>query len=115
MAPGATVARPAAPLVELIADGSGSESLLGVHAKDDRDHRCLVLVHGKAIVLPVDVIAKGSLSSAPATSGGLAFHAGDHPVDDGGPLELGEDTKHLHHHPSRGRGGVKGLRRSTHT
>ena len=105
------MARPPPPLVEPIADGPGSESLLGVHAEDDRDQRRLVFVDGEAIVLPVDVIAKGSLSSAPATSGGLAFHAGDHPVDDGGPLELGEDAKHLHHHPSRGRGGVEGFRR----
>ncbi|MGA2522043.1 MAG: hypothetical protein ABSG81_14645 [Acidimicrobiales bacterium] len=105
------MARPPTPLVEPIADGPGSESFLGVHTKDDGHHRRLVFVHGKAVVLAVDVIAKGSLSSAPATSGGLAFHAGNDPVDDGRSFELSEDPQHLHHHPSRRRGGVEGFGR----
>jgi len=46
---------------------------------------------------------------APAAPGYFSLHAGDHPVDDGGPLELGEHPEHLNHHPTRSRGGVEGL------
>ena len=59
----------------------------------------------------VDVVAERRGPAAPAATGGLSLHPGDHPVDDGRPLELGEHGEHLDHHPPRRSGRVEGLGR----
>ena len=61
--------------------------------------------------LRVEPVAEGHGAAVPFAAGGLAFHAGDHPLDDRRPLELGEHAEHLHHHPARRSRGVERLRR----
>jgi hypothetical protein len=66
----------------------GAETFVGIEVEDDRDQRGLRLVDGEAS-LPLDrPVAEGFVSAAPTPLGGLALHAGDHPVDDGGPLDM---------------------------
>jgi hypothetical protein len=57
----------------------------------------------------VDLVAVGAVAAAPGAAGGLAFHAGDDPVDDGGAFELGEGAEDLHDHAADGGVGVEVL------
>ncbi len=75
-----------------------------------RDRRFGVVddqIAGCAVV----VVAEGSRAAVPAAFGGLLLHPGDHTLDQCGPFELGEDSEHLDHHPTRRRGGVERLGR----
>src|SRR5215467_4065915 len=56
-----------------------------------------------------EAVAEWDRAAGPAAASGLALHAGDHAVDDGGPLELGEDAEHLDHHATGWAAGVEGL------
>jgi hypothetical protein len=79
----------------------GAEALAGIEVEDDRDQRRFGLVDIESAFAHCCPVAEGMASAAPATLRGFPFHAGDHPVDDGGPLELGEHPEHLDHHPPR--------------
>ncbi|MDA8367216.1 MAG: hypothetical protein M0Z62_09710 [Actinomycetota bacterium] len=80
----------------------GAFSAVGVAVEDDRDERRLVGIGREIAGRRVHVVAEGTRPPTPAATGGLSLHAGDHPVDDGRPLELGEHSEHLDHHPPRG-------------
>jgi hypothetical protein len=60
----------------------------------------------------VDLVAVGPVADGPLAAGGLAFHAADDAVDDGGALELGDHAQHLDQHAAGGGGGVERLRRA---
>jgi|GEM_PF-4354682 len=98
-----------AALVEPGGDGLGAVSLAAVAVEDDGHERRFVGVHGEVPAVWVDEMAVGAGAAAPLTAGGFAFHAGNHPVDDGGPLELDEHAVHLDHHPPGRGGGVERL------
>ena len=79
-------------------------------AVEDRHHdRRLGVVDLQSALAFHGPVSDGLVSAAPAPLGGLALHAGDDPVDDGGPLELGEHPEHLDHHATGGGLGVEGL------
>ena len=111
VAPGPTGLGPVAGLVQPHRERSGAFSAVSVAVEDDRHEWRLVGLGREAPGLRIDVIAEGPGATAPAAPGCLALHAGDHPVDDGGPLELGEHPEHLDHHPPRRRRRVEGLGR----
>jgi hypothetical protein len=87
-----------------------AEAALDVQVEDERDQRGLVLVDDEVPVLAPHV-AEGRRADRPLAACGLALQARHDAVDDRGPLELGEDAEHLHHHPARGSGGVERLGR----
>ncbi len=98
-----------ATFVEPGGDGLGAVSLAAVAVEDDGHERRFVGVDGEVSGGRVDEVAVGARAAAPFAAGGFAFHAGDHPVDDGGPFELGEHAEHLDHHSPGGGGGVERL------
>lgn len=55
--------------------------------------------------------AYGACPPPPLAASGLALHFGDNTVDGGRPLELGEDTERLDHHPAGVRPGIERLGR----
>ncbi|HVD01415.1 MAG TPA: hypothetical protein VNG93_09775 [Candidatus Dormibacteraeota bacterium] len=59
----------------------------------------------------IDLVAEREKATIPATAGGLALHSGDHPIDHGRALELGEDAEHLDHHSAGWGASVEGLGR----
>ncbi|MDA8358386.1 MAG: hypothetical protein M0Z95_19325 [Actinomycetota bacterium] len=87
----------------------GAVSAVGVAVEEDRDERRLAGGRNEVTRRGVDVVAEGTRPPAPAATGSFALHAGDHPVDDGRPLELGEHAEHLDHHPPGRARGVEGL------
>ena len=101
VAPGPPGLGAVAGLVQPHRQRPGALPAVGVAVEDDRDERRLVGLGREIAGRRVHVVAEGTRPAAPAAPGGLSLHAGDHPVDDGGPLELGEDPEHLDHHPSR--------------
>ncbi|MFY9579386.1 MAG: hypothetical protein WAQ33_08670 [Gaiellaceae bacterium] len=79
-------------------------------AREDLLHEwCLGWVGFQVAALRVEAVAEGERAAGPLAAGRLAFHAGDHPLDDRRPFELGEDTEHLDHHPPGRAGGVERL------
>nr|WP_262324441.1 hypothetical protein [Acidiferrimicrobium sp. IK] len=98
-----------AVFVEPGGDGLGAVSLAAVAVEDDGHERRLVGVDDEVSGGRVDEVAVGARPAAPLAAGGFAFHAGDDPVDDGRPFELGEHAEHLDHHPSGWGGGVERL------
>ncbi|MDA8288424.1 MAG: hypothetical protein M0014_08220 [Actinomycetota bacterium] len=109
MAPGSAVSRPVALFVQPSRDGVGAEPVFHVEPEDVRDERRLVFFDHEGARRLVDEVAEGPLAAAPLAAGSLAFHAGDHAVDNGGTFELCEDAEHLYHHPARRRRGVEGF------
>jgi hypothetical protein len=95
--------------VEPGGDGLGAVAFAGVAVEDDRHEGRFVGVDGEVATPGVDEVAVGAGAPAPLAAGGFSLHAGDDPVDDGGPLEFCEHGEHLDHHPPRGRGRVERL------
>ena len=111
VAPGSAGLGPVPRVVQPHRQRPGAVSAVGVAVEDDRDERRLAGGRGEVAGRRVDVVAEGTRSSAPAAARGLSLHAGDHPVDDGRPLEFGEHGEHLDHHPPRRGRRVEGLGR----
>jgi len=109
VAPGSTGLRAMSGLVEPDRQRASALSAVHVAVEHDRHERSLVRLGRQEPGGGVDVVAERPRPSAPGAASRLSLHAGDHPVHDGGPLELGEDAEHLDHHPSRRRRGVEGL------
>jgi hypothetical protein len=82
-----------------------------IEVEHDRHERRLVRFRRQVSSGGINVVAEGPRSPTPGATRRLSLHAGDHPVHDGGPLELGEHAKHLDHHPPRRRRRVEGLGR----
>ncbi len=95
-------------VVEFGGDGERAGSFAAVAGEDAFDDGELGRLDGE-VVLVVEAQPVGDGAAGPAAAGGLAFHAGDDPVDDGGPFELGEHPEELNEHPPGGGGGVDGF------
>jgi hypothetical protein len=109
VAPGPAGLRPVPGLVQPHRQRPGALASMDVAVEHDRHERRLVRLGRQIAGGGVDVVAERPRPSAPGAASRLSLHAGDHPVHDGGPLELGEDAKRLDHHPARRRRGVEGL------
>ncbi|HUB38951.1 MAG TPA: hypothetical protein VMA72_08870 [Streptosporangiaceae bacterium] len=96
-------------VIQRVRDGAGTEPVADVGAEDQPDHRCLARVGNKAAGRHVGSVAERAPPAFPFPGGGFAFHARDHPVDDGVALELGEHAEHLYQHAADGGGGVERL------
>ena len=79
-----------------------------VQVEHNGDQRRLGGVALQVVTVGRDIEAVGAPSAAPAAACGLALKAGEDALHDQRAFELGEDAKHLHHHPARrGGGGVE--------
>jgi hypothetical protein len=99
------------PAVQLGGDGPGAEALAGVEPEDFLQVRCFFRVRDELLGVAVHVVAVGAPASGPFALGGFGGHALGDAVDDGLPLELGEDAEELDEHPADGGGGVERLGR----
>ncbi|HZT90788.1 MAG TPA: hypothetical protein VFA05_02010 [Gaiellaceae bacterium] len=68
--------------------------------EDAADDGCLDRVGDEQLRPTVTHVAVGGAAAHPFSFADAAFEAGGDAVDDGGMLELGEDTEHLQHHPT---------------
>src|SRR5215472_6218877 len=100
----------AKPLVGVEVENDGHERRpVGIHLQElgrDRHRRVAVRTRKAA---GGEAVAEWDRAAGPAAASGLALQAGDHAVDDGGPLELGEDAEHLDHHATGWAAGVERL------
>ncbi|MDA8039771.1 MAG: hypothetical protein M0Z69_11570 [Actinomycetota bacterium] len=86
-----------------------ARQLMHVPVEDPRHEGRLGLLDEKTPALWGAPVAEGLRAADPAPLGGLSPHPHHDPLDDRGPLELGEDAEHLHHHPPRRRRRLEGL------
>ncbi|HYV01418.1 MAG TPA: hypothetical protein VEM93_03645 [Actinomycetota bacterium] len=101
----------AVPLrIEDLSNRLGTHPFLLVHAEDAPDDVGTGGVGVDLLPLPVSDVTERRGADDPATLGGRTFHSRCDPLDDRGPLELGEHREHLQHHLAGGGGGVEGLR-----
>ena len=107
-APAPTGAGAVTVVVQLGGDGGGSGPLDAVAGEDPLDDGELGRLDGEVVVV-VEAEPVGHGAPGPAASGRLSFHAGDDPVDDRGPLELGEHPEELDQHATGRRRGVDRL------
>jgi hypothetical protein len=77
--------------VELGGDGGGPGALGAVAGEDAFDEGELGGFDGEVLVV-VEAQPVGDGAAGPAASGGFSFHAGDDPVDDGGPFVMPANT-----------------------
>src|ERR1700682_113899 len=96
--------------VQDIRDGSRSFAAAEVELEDLAHEWRFVILDLEEPCRAVDLVPKGPSATAPLAGCCLAFHACDGAVDQGGPLELGEDAEHLHHHSAGGCGRVERFR-----
>ncbi|MFZ0044364.1 MAG: hypothetical protein WAL16_00875 [Streptosporangiaceae bacterium] len=96
-------------VVQRAGDGLAAEPLPRVQPEDQPHDGGLAFVYDQGGGGGVDLVAERSAAALPFAGGGLAFHAGDDPVDDGVAFELGEHAEHLHQHAAHRRGGVERL------
>ena len=108
---GLSLARARAFLGQPLGNRRGALAAFGVAAEDLRHHGSLGRLGDEEAPLVVKSVAEGDVAADPLSPFCLSFHPGDRAFDNRRPLELGEDAEHLHHHPSRGAGGVEGLGR----
>ncbi|HEX9376997.1 MAG TPA: hypothetical protein VGB19_12265 [Actinomycetota bacterium] len=90
--------------VQLASDGGRAEASDRVATEDPLDDRKLTGLPGQPLV-GVKSDSVRTRTPGPFTPRSFALHASDDPIDDRGPLELGEHSEELRQHPpSRSRG-----------
>lgn len=99
------------PAVEGAGDVSRADPVPGVQPEDEPDDGGFAGIWDQAAGGVVWLVAERAAAAFPFAGGGLAFHAGDDPVDDGVAFELGEHAQHLDKHPAHRGGGVERLGR----
>ncbi|HEX3609247.1 MAG TPA: hypothetical protein VHU14_06230 [Solirubrobacterales bacterium] len=107
---GLALAGARAALGQPLGECRGALLALGIAVEYLRDHRSLSRLGNKEATVAIESVAEGDVAANPLAAFGLTLHPGDGALDDGGALELGEDTEELHHHPPGRAGGVEGLR-----
>ncbi|MGB6453090.1 MAG: hypothetical protein WBH47_01245 [Streptosporangiaceae bacterium] len=109
--PGPAGGGPVTAVVQHAGNSFAAEPVPDVGVEDEPDDGGLVRVGDERAGGGVDLVAERAAAALPFPGGGLALHAGDHPVDDGVAFELGEHAEHLGQHPAHRGGCVERLGR----